>query len=160
MKHIFAVILAFLLGFFLCMVLTFVYKDIEQPIRIGEVSIVNPPNSPGDWIKESQISIYENAVVLNIEGASLSRYAATGSMRPALDIGSNGIRIVPENPAQIKVGDIITFEKNGELIVHRVIEKGVDEEGAYFITKGDNNNVTDGKIRFEDIKYVTIAILY
>jgi len=160
MKDIFGIILVFLLGFFTCMMLTFIYKDIEQPIRIGEVSIVNPPNSPGDWIKESQISIYENAVVLHIEGASLSRYAATGSMKPVLDIGSNGIRIVPENPEQIEIGDIITFEKNGELIIHRVIEKGTDEEGIYFITKGDNNNVTDGKVRFEEIKYVTIGILY
>ena len=144
----------------MCLLITFVYNDVEMPLRIGEVSIVEPSVSPGDWIKEEQIAIYENAIVIDIEGASLSRYAATGSMKPVLDAESNGIRIVPENEEQVEVGDIVTFEKNGELIIHRIIEKGIDEQGTYFITKGDKNNVTDGKIRFKDIKYVTIAIIY
>ncbi len=46
------------------------------------------------------------------------------------------------------------------LIVHRVVDKGVDSDGVYFITKGDNNNYSDGKVRFEEIEYITIGILY
>lgn len=160
MGNIFNFVLVFLMGFLACLIVTLAYSNVEMPLRIGEVSIISLSNSPGDWIKEENIHIYENAVVIDIQDSSLSRYAPTGSMKPVLDAGSNGIRIVPENPGQIQVGDIITFEYNNELIIHRVIEKGVDEQGAYFITKGDNNNVTDGKIRFKDIKYVTIAVLY
>jgi hypothetical protein len=44
--------------------------------------------------------------------------------------------------------------------VHRVIDKGIDEKGVYFVTKGDNNSVVDGKVRFKDIEYVTIAIIW
>ena len=46
------------------------------------------------------------------------------------------------------------------LIVHRVVEKGIDEQGVYFITKGDNNNIDDCKIRFKDIDTVLIAVIY
>lgn len=54
----------------------------------------------------------------------------------------------------------ISFKKDGDLIVHRVIEKGVDDMGVYFITKGDSNNVSDGKVRFEDIEYKTIGVIW
>ncbi len=160
MKHILKFTLIFSIGFLTCLALTLAFYDVEKPLRIGELSFIPPSEGPGDWVKEENIHVYENAIVIDIEGASLSRYAPTGSMKPLIDAGSNGIRIIPTNQEQINVGDIITFEKNNELIVHRVIEKGADEQGAYFITKGDKNNVTDGKIRFKDIKYVTIAIIY
>ncbi|OGJ16955.1 hypothetical protein A3K73_02085 [Candidatus Pacearchaeota archaeon RBG_13_36_9] len=150
----------FLLGFVSCTLFNLVSSDLEMPVNIGTLSFMPALNSPGDWIKEGRIHVYENAVVIDVEGASLARYAPTGSMRPVLDDKSTGIRIQPKSQEQINVGDIVTFEKNGELIVHRVIDRGEDSEGVYFITKGDNNDVTDGKIRFEDIKYVTIGVLW
>jgi hypothetical protein len=45
-------------------------------------------------------------------------------------------------------------------IVHRVIDKGVDENGYWFVTKGDNNKQADGKVYWEDVKYVTIGVIY
>jgi len=106
----------------------------------------------------NQISITGNSITINVPNASISSYAPTGSMKPVFDSGANGIRIVPNSPEQIKVGDIVTFGKDN--IVHRIVEEGKDEGGYWFITKGDNNQVSDGKIRFEDIKYVTIGVLY
>jgi len=150
----------FLMGFISCALFNLISSDIEMPINLGTLSLVPVLNSPGDWIKESGIHVYENAVVIDIEGASLAKYASTGSMKPVLDDKSTGIRIQPKSSEQISVGDIVTFEENEELIVHRVIDKGEDSEGVYFITKGDNNDITDGKIRFEDIKYVTIGVLW
>ena len=116
--------------------------------------------SPQNWIDENGIVVFDDKVVIYLKNPSLSRYAWSGSMRPVLDGDANGIRIVPESADQISVGDIITFEKGNALIVHRVVEKGIDEQGTYFITKGDNNDFNDGKIRFNDIKYVTVAIVY
>ncbi len=116
--------------------------------------------SPQDWISEKSIIVYNDKVVIYLKNPSLSRYAWSGSMRPVLDGASNGIRIVPASADQIKAGDIVTFKQGNALIVHRVVEKGIDEQGVYFITKGDNNDFNDGKIRFEDIKYVTVAIIY
>ena len=117
-------------------------------------------NAPGDWIKGDNIFVTENSIIINIKNASLSSYAPTGSMRPVLDSGANGIRVVPKSEEDIHVGDIISFKTGDSLIIHRVIEKGMDDEGVYFITKGDNNSFSDGKIRFKDIDYLTIAIIY
>ncbi len=150
--------IVFLIGFLSCTLI--VFSEIEKPLFIGGLGLISGSKAPSNWIKENQIHIYENAIVIDIEGASISKYAPTGSMRPVLDKDSNGIRIVPENPGQIEIGDIITFEQNSQLIVHRVVDKGRDEEGVFFITKGDNNNVTDGKVRFKDIRYVTIGVIW
>jgi hypothetical protein len=150
-------LIIFWIGFLSCVLLSFSGKEI--PLGLG-LSLNPNSEAPGDWIKESQIHVYENAIVIDVDGASISRYAPTGSMKPVLDESSTGIRIKPTSEDQINIGDIITFEQNGELIVHRVVDKGQDGDGAYFITKGDNNNVTDGKVRFADIRYITIGILW
>jgi len=152
--------LLFLAGFFSCVLLisvfSFLQTGTEKPLGIGFSTTTN--NAPGNWIKISQIQITGDSIILNIPNASISSYAPTGSMKPTFDQYSNGIRIIPSSPEQINVGDIVTF--GAENIVHRVVEKGLDENGYWFITKGDNNQIDDGEIRFEDIKYVTIGVLY
>ncbi len=152
----------FLLGFLSANILGYylVYGT-ELPVLkdFGFSSSVNNP-APFDFVKENNIEVYPNKVVINVKGASISRYAASGSMRPVLDKDSNGIRIKPESENDIHIGDIITFEQDNNLIVHRVISIGTDSEGFYFITRGDNNPVNDGKVRFKDIKYLTIALIY
>lgn len=160
LKILIAIIL-FAIGFLSCMLFNLAYRGTEVPLILGGLVVSGgDASAPGDWIKESQIHVYENAIVIDLDGASLARYAPTGSMKPVLDTDSTGIRIIPESESQINMGDIVTFEQDGQLIVHRVIEKGTDKEGIYFITKGDNNDVTDGKIRFTDIKYITVGILW
>ncbi len=148
----------FALGFFSAYFAGYsISQSIEQPFSFSSNTV---PVSPADFVKEDNILVYENKVVIEIDNASLSRYGPTGSMLPVFDEGANGIRVKVTSPDEIKLGDIITYERNGELIVHRVIEKGTDDEGLYFIVKGDNNLYSDGKIRFESIKYKTIGILY
>lgn len=117
-------------------------------------------HAPSNWISEEDIIIMKDKIIINVDNADISYYGATGSMKPTLDENANGIRIIPSSPDSINVGDIISFNRDGILIVHRVIEKGLDDNGLYFITKGDNNSFSDGKVRFEDIKYITIGILY
>lgn len=116
--------------------------------------------APYDFIKENQIEIYKDKIIIYVKDASISRYAPTGSMKPTLDENSNGIRIVPQTEKDIHIGDIITYKDGESLIVHRIIEIGTDKDGTYFIPKGDNNTVSDGKVRFKDIKYVTIGIIW
>jgi hypothetical protein len=138
----------------------------EIPFSLNNFSFANfsfsPKNNsaPFDFIREDQIQIFDDKIIINIENASLSRYAPTGSMLPVLDEGSNGIRIVPKSEKDIHIGDIITFNQDNMFIVHRVIDIGTDSEGTYFVTKGDNSPVSDGKIRFENIKYITIGVIW
>ena len=81
-------------------------------------------------------------------------------MVPVIDSNANGIGIRPNSSEDIFVGDIISFYHGEKLIVHRVIEKGEDEFGDYFITKGDNVNFDDGKIRFEEIDSIRAILIY
>ncbi len=152
-------ILIFFLGFFSCgfIVSLFFVSDIETPFSYGDEYSLD---APSDWISEDDITLLDDKLIISIDNAKISSYKPTGSMRPVLDEGANGIRVVPKNPEDISIGDIVSFNKNGMLIVHRVVEKSVDAEGYYYITKGDNNEFFDGIIRFENIEYVTIGILY
>ena len=122
--------------------------------------------TPPDRIKEDQIHVYDDKVVIDIKNAKWAKFAPTKSMVPFLDEGSNALQILPESPEQIEVGDIISYESRreglqGAVIIHRVIEKHKDEQGDYFIVKGDNNPQPDPeKVRFNQIKRILIGVIY
>ncbi len=138
----------------------FLLGSLASLLLVYALTEVPSQTAPSDFITERDIEIFDDHVIIYVSDASLSTYAPTGSMRPLLDSGANGIRVRPATSDEILVGDLITFESGETLIIHRVIEKGIDAEGIYFITKGDNNTRSDGKIRFEAIRYKTIALLY
>ena len=68
----------------------------------------------------------------------------TGSMEPA--IYQDDIVFVRVTD-KIKENDIISFENDKEIITHRVIE--VVDDG--YVTKGDNNNASDGVIEKKQV---------
>jgi signal peptidase I len=154
------IIIIFLLGWF-CSTLA---SSIIQETR--EFPFINFSGaeriSPSDYIKENQILVLEDKVIINIEGVSWASYANTNSMDPFIDEGANGLEIVPicEN---IQVGDIIVYEANWieGLVVHRVVSINEDDKGLYFRLKGDNSSVVDPqKVRCKDVKYQLIGVLY
>jgi len=152
--------LVFALGFLACAFLFygFSYSNVEIPFATGLVS--SDVSSPNDWIVNDDIIIFDDYIVLKIANATLSNYADSGSMKPVLDKGANGIRVVPESSEDIEIGDIISYRFGNMLIVHRVVDKGVDDEGVYFVMKGDNNLIADEKVRFDQIEYVTVGVIY
>ncbi|MFP4195773.1 MAG: signal peptidase I [Candidatus Woesearchaeota archaeon] len=119
--------------------------------------------SPGNHIKEHQIKVYDDRVELAVSGVEWARFTDTNSMDPFLDKGANALQFVPESPEQIDKGDIISYRKpeSSNRVIHRVVYKGEDDQGVYFIVKGDNNAVSDpGKIRFDQIERVLFGIIY
>lgn len=115
---------------------------------------------PADRINDSQIEIRNDSIIIHIKNASISRYGNTSSMNPLLSERAKGIEIIPSSPEDIHVGNVVTYEEDGILIAHRVIQIGNDANGKYFLVKGDNSEEPDGRIRFEQIKYVLVGILY
>src|SRR5690606_19251510 len=107
---------------------------------------------PSDRITQENLFLTSEGLTILFENISLSYYADSGSMMPLLGPSAQGIRTVPKHQDEIEVGDIVSFEWEEKLLVHRVIEKGRDEQGVYFITKGDNAASPDEKIRFEQIR--------
>jgi hypothetical protein len=130
--------------------------------RLFGVDAVEKP-SPYDWIKEDQIHVYNNRIIIDIKDAEWASFTDTNSMDPLIDQGTNGIEIVPNSPEDIHVGDIVSYEsKYAEgTIIHRVVEIGRDSQGWYARMKGDNVEKADpGRVRFSQIKRVLVGILY
>ena len=118
-------------------------------------------SSPGDWVAESQIKVYPQNVVLDIPGAKWAGFTNTNSMDPFIDETANALEVMPADPDAIKAGDVISYKTPYGILIHRVIEKGIDEEGFYYIVKGDNNRFSDPfKVRFDEVQGVVVAVIY
>ena len=118
-------------------------------------------DSPGDWIKQDQIKVYPDKVILDIPDSSWLYFTDTNSMDPFIDADANAIQVKPNSPEEIEIGDIITYKNQSELIIHRVIDINKDKYGIYYTVKGDNNSTSDPvKVRFEDIEGVVVAVIY
>jgi len=100
---------------------------------------------------------YGLTFVLRTENPILA--VASGSMEPVLYKGDLIVIEGIENAADIhaatkdadQLGDIIVFHRYDELIVHRAVEKILNNDGTYsFKTWGDNNGWPDGGTVHED----------
>jgi len=122
-----------------------------------------PKESPANRVEQDKIFVYNDKVILEIQNAQWAQFTDTHSMEPTLNADSNAIELVPSSSAEIKVGDIVSYESEYAegTFIHRVIEISSDENGWYAILKGDNNPYLDpGKIRFSQVRRVVIAIVY
>jgi signal peptidase I len=149
----------FILGLLVMILLIGIFFNYGGSFITGLVTDGNFLSS-SNFIDTEDIIVYDDRIVIKVSNVSISNYDDSGSMLPIINKDANGIKVKPSSPDQIGVGDIITYRSNHERIVHRVVEKGIDEKGIYFITKGDNNPVNDNKVRFSQIEEITIGILY
>lgn len=88
---------------------------------------------------------------LRITGRAEIYNVVTGSMEDHIHVGDY-ILIYKKNNYQ--VGDVVTYRDKDSMITHRIIR----EENGSFVTKGDANNVEDGKINKSDIVGKAILI--
>jgi len=117
--------------------------------------------SPQDRIKEENLELFWDKLIINFPNIQLAHYSDTNSMDPLIDEFATGIEIIPESQNDIHIGDVIAYQLNNDLIVHRIIEIDYDELGWYAILKGDNSKESDSeKVRFEQIKYLLVGVLY
>jgi signal peptidase len=130
--------------------------DSELPYTAQSPEIM----SPSDTISEDQIHVYQNRVVIDID-AEWARLEDTNSMDPFFDKGANVLQVIPKSPDEIKVGDIISYETENGVIIHRVIAIEEDEYGLFYTVKGDNNPTADPvKVRFSDVRKKLVGVLY
>ena len=154
LQQLIAVTLIFFVGFFTSQL--FVGALAAQDL-VGGLEVA----SPADHISEEQIKVYDDKIIIDVQGAQWANFANTNSMDPFLDSGSNALQLVPTSVDDIAVGDIVSYKKGNDRIIHRVVFIGEDEKGIYYIVKGDNNPTSDpGKVRFEQIDRVLFAIIY
>ena len=142
-------------------------KFIRLNLRLGELSNLIAERR-GVWITtafENDAPVYYDSNVVTIAQI----ICGTDSMRPTFDCSDKVIVYEPEFN-HINERDIIIFKERltplcnrytGERIIHRIIEvKEMDGE-IMFETKGDGNNLSDNcLVKFEDITYKVIGIIY
>lgn len=81
----------------------------------------------------------------------------TNSMEPTINMGDIIIVKKVKDEENLKNGDIISFNKNGEIITHRIIDIVEANGEKRYITKGDNNNIPDlEKLSFSQIEGVKV----
>ncbi len=119
--------------------------------------------APSDYFKTDDVILAPNQIIINNSHKaqlSIGTVMASGSMVPVFDHNAVTINIVPQNPCEINVGDIIVFEESyrkNTLIIHRVVNITKDYE---FITMGDHNLIEDDPVKFSQVRYKIVGILY
>lgn len=126
------------------------------------IQVQNQDKQITDRVNDSDILFTED--VLIIKGLDYySGYANTNSMLPILDSGSTGFYYYVNEYTELFVGDIVSYyvEWRDSYVIHRIIGIGQDEQGLYYITKGDNLVKEDPyKVRQEQIKGVLVGIIW
>lgn len=72
---------------------------------------------------------------------------SSGSMEPAIPVGS---LLITKTRSVYSIGQVITYADTNEslLISHRITDVYLDDQGLFFLTKGDANDAVDSnKIR-------------
>lgn len=119
--------------------------------------------SPSDWITSEQVRVTPDRVIIEIPFARAGSIIDTNSEAPLINGNTTTIEIRPPSAEAINLGDIIVYYStvSKELIVHRVVAQGNDDDGWFVIAKGDNNFEPDPeKIRFDQVKSVVVGIIY
>ncbi len=174
-KYFAIILLILLIGFAGGVFANITYDTPQKQLTIGESNITemlsllslntvsDEKPSPLERVKEDQIHVYKDRIIIDLKDAEWATFTDTNSMDPVIDSGSYAIEIVPSTPDDITVGDIISYKSDyaSGIIIHRVLEIGKDADGWYCKTKGDNNKDVDpGRIRFSQIKRVVVGIIY
>ncbi|MFH1133746.1 MAG: hypothetical protein V1735_04595 [Nanoarchaeota archaeon] len=150
----------FLLGFFAHWLFITIPSPLQQPLSQGSMG-TQELHSPYDWIDEKDISLSNSQVCVKVDQPILAAFENTNSMDPLIDSTANAIEIIPKNPEEIHVGDIVSYKSGSNVIIHRVTEIGSDDQGWFARFKGDNNPGEDpNKVRFPDIQRVALMIVY
>jgi len=133
---------------------------INSALEFAHAQSSENKESPSNWINEDRIKVYNDHVRIDINNPQWATFAPTKSMDPVFDQGAYAIQIKPKQN-QLQVGDIITYRsEEGIPIIHRIIEIGNDGEWFAYV-KGDNNPRKDpGKVRWQQVEKVLVAIIY
>lgn len=136
------------------------YSGLQAPLDILNNS---ERLSSSDHTDVNKIQVYDDFAIINLSGLSLAKYEDTNSMDPLLDSEANGLEIVPREE-DLNIGDVVAYRSNkvDGLIVHRIVNESVDENGnKYYVMKGDNNSKPDLEpVYFDQIEYLLIGVIW
>ena len=158
-----------LLFMFALMLLLAVYKLGQENARCGNGTypwldaLADQEKQVPDRIQQGDILNTKDQLVISGH-YYLAEYENTDSMLPILDKGSMGIQILVDDNTNLVLGDIVSYrpkKDTSQIIVHRIIGVGIDNQGVYYILKGDNNKSPDPeRVRRDQIQRVLVGVLW
>lgn len=102
-------------------------------------------------VEQDKKALKDLASGLLAEGKMVRMRAAGSSMYPSIRAGSIlHIKSLKE-PDELLIGDIIAWEREDDMVVHRVTHKYRTDDQWFFITRGDSTLSSDRPVAFEDI---------
>jgi len=122
--------------------------------------------SPRNIVDQKNISydkVNKRIIIKGIEGPIwLTTVQNTNSMDPVVDYGHTCILSDDFDADDLVVGDVAVYKKaNGNQVIHRIVKISSDEDGRYFIFKGDNNFIEDVlKVRDNQIDCLLLGVIY
>ena len=92
-------------------------------------------------------------LLVGLKFGGLTPYTViSGSMEPKYHVGSIIYVTKVSDPDTLTVGTPVTYMREGTTITHQIVEKGTDEKGLYFVTKGlREESLPDPRIYPENI---------
>lgn len=93
---------------------------------------------------------------------NMMKFTDTNSMLPIVDYGSIGLVETVTPDTELRIGMIVTYEPVKDTFrMHRIVDIKQDEEGYYYVMKGDNVPAPDDYlVRKSQIKYVLEGVLW
>ncbi len=92
------------------------------------------------------------------EGKMVRMRAGGRSMYPSIRAGSILHVKSLKEPDELLIGDIIAWEREDDMVVHRVTHKYRTDDQWFFITRGDSTLSSDRPVAFEDIAGKVVLI--
>ncbi|MEM4507509.1 MAG: signal peptidase I [Acidilobaceae archaeon] len=83
------------------------------------------------------ILILVSYIILRLSGGGVAVVSGR-SMEPTLHTGDVVIYI-NSSPKELKEGDVVIYESNGDLVIHRIVYKYEVGSRTCFVIQGDNN---------------------
>jgi len=151
------------ISFSINLYLLFTIKEIIKPDEKYFTSNMMPCSR----LSLKNLKIYEdNTAYFGERTIYVTHSIGYGSMRPYSDINITILYWKKQPTDKICVGDVISYKKScvsndNSTIHHRIIAENKDENGTYYIAKGDNNPTQDGcKVRPQDIIGIDVGVIY
>lgn len=139
--------------FILSTIIYLVYRQIEKNVESYDSAKIY---KKGNQFFKYLFIVMMFLVVFFVAGVFTYKPIAivSNSMVPSFQRGDMVVieKIKHYGVENLKVGDIVAFKSNKQIIVHRIIEKNEkDKSDIRYITKGDNNNSEDPMIKEDQI---------
>jgi signal peptidase I len=132
------------------------FGSIESRFAVG--GAIDRDN-PSDYILPNDIHLYSDKLIIEQSGLKYASVEDTKSMEPLLSSNSHVIE-AKADVNTLQEGDIISFSKEGRIIIHSIVSIDSDSNGWYALTKGYNNDfIDDWKVRSSELKGVVVGVL-